>query len=106
MFTINNESWNIKIVDKNDPILMRSDGGYTVGVTDDNLKTIFISEGLDCDLLRKVLIHECVHALMFSMNIYMDIYQEECLCNAIADYGQYILDICYDFLNQKCKESG
>lgn len=103
MFAINNESWNIKIVKSDNEVLMRSDGSYTIGVTDDNLKTIFISDGLDCNLLKKVLIHECVHALMFSMNIYMDIWQEECLCNAIADYGQYLLDVCYDFLeNRNC----
>lgn len=104
MLKLNNELWNIKIVKPYDKNLMRSDGSYTLGVTDDNVKTIFISDGLDCDILKKVLIHECIHALMFSMDIYIDIYQEECLCNAIAEYGQYILNVCYDFLNSKCRE--
>ena len=76
--------------DKN---LRRPDGGYTIGVCDDNVKTIFVATGLSTELLKKVLCHEIVHAAMFSYNVEMSLEQEELLADIIASYGDEIFDI-------------
>jgi hypothetical protein len=49
--------------------LKRVDGGYTIGMCDDDLKKIFVATGLPPALLKKVLCHEIVHAAMFSYNV-------------------------------------
>ena len=68
-------------------------GEYTVGVSDDNQKTIFLSTSLRCQELRQVLCHEIVHAAMFSYNVFLDYQQEELLANIIATYGGEIINI-------------
>ena len=41
---INHEFWDIAFVMPNDPVLYTSMGGFSIGVCDDNLKTIFITK--------------------------------------------------------------
>ena len=74
---INGEYWSIAFVSPRHPALKRSIGGYTIGACDDNLKTIFISEGLTNEKMRKVLCHEITHAAMFSYNVSLTYEQEE-----------------------------
>lgn len=89
---INQEYWSIAFVSPNHPALRRSTGGYTIGACDDNLKTIFISEGLSNWQMRKVLCHEITHAAMFSYNVDLELAQEEMVADLIATYGQQIID--------------
>lgn len=91
MFTINDVEWNLCFVDKNDSIFTKADGTITIGVTDRNLKMIFISDALKGVLLRKVLTHEICHACIFSYGIYLDLMQEEYICEFVANYGAEIL---------------
>lgn len=100
MFSINNEIWDIKFVDDKSDILFRSDGSKTIAVTDDSDKTIYISKNIDLDMLRKVICHEVVHCLCFSLDIYFDIYQEEKLADFIATYGKDIIDISEKLYNK------
>jgi hypothetical protein len=87
LFNINGEDWRIVAVDPNDLHLQRSDGGYTVGVCDDTLRTIFVASGLSLVFLKKVLCHEITHAAMFSYNVDLTIEQEELVADLIATYG-------------------
>lgn len=100
MFNINGEIWKIEICNPNSDVFVRSDGSRTIGVTDDSIKKIFVADGLDDELLKKVIIHEVCHAVIFSTNIYMDIWQEEQLCDFVATYGESILHISYNELYQ------
>ena len=93
MFNINGEEWRIVIVSPRHPLLLRTDGSYTIGVCDNNTKTIYISAGLQPDLMKKVLSHEITHAAMFSYNITLSLPQEELLADLIATYGQEIIYI-------------
>lgn len=43
MFTINGIDWNLRLVGSPSPMLMRSDGTYTFGMTDRNTRDIYIS---------------------------------------------------------------
>lgn len=76
-----------------DPQLKRNDGGYTIGMCDDNLKCIFVAIGLSTVMLKKVLCHEIVHAAMFSYNVELTLEQEELIADLIATYGEEIFEI-------------
>lgn len=91
MFNINGEEWRVLLVSPNHLSLIKSDGSYTIGVCDDNKKTIYINELLNEEYFKKVLCHEITHAAMFSYNIELNIEQEELLADLIATYGQEII---------------
>lgn len=93
MFKINGEEWRIISVPPDNIQLKRIDGGYTIGMCDDNLKTIFVATGLPTTLLKKVLCHEIVHAAMFSYNVELTLEQEELIADLIATYGKEIIEI-------------
>lgn len=87
MVDINGENWKILLVSPHHPHLRRSDYGYTLGVCDDKLKTIFINDSLTDAYTWKVLCHELTHAAMFSYNVDLTLEQEELLADLIATYG-------------------
>ena len=74
MPNINGESWRILIVSSNHPALERPNGSFTLGCCDDNVKSIYIVEGLTDFYFKKVLCHELVHACMYSYNIDLNDY--------------------------------
>lgn len=76
-----------------DEIFRMDNGEFTIGVCDDNTKTIYISNLLRGEKLKQVLCHEIVHAAMFSYNVELDYEQEELLANLIAIYGKEIVQI-------------
>ena len=93
MFTINHEIWVVKFMQPYDKIFCMDNGEFTIGVCDDNTKTIYLSNLLRGKKLKQVLCHEIVHAAMFSYNIELDYEQEELLANLIAIYGKEIVQI-------------
>lgn len=95
MFTINNRLWRIRFVSPDSDYLRRSDGTLTVGVTDGGLDTVFLSDSLTDDFLRKVLCHELCHVFCMSYNINIPIEQEEFMADWLSLYGEdliYLLD--------------
>ena len=93
MYQINGKAWYIRLVQNESPMLMRSDGSYTVGMCDRTTQNIYISELLQGKFLRKVLIHEVCHSAMFSYGIDMSVEQEELFCDLVATYGDEIIGI-------------
>jgi hypothetical protein len=93
MFTINHEVWIVKFMQPYDEIFRMDNGEFTIGVCDDNTKTIYISNLLRGEKLKQVLCHEIVHAAMFSYNVELEYEQEELLANLIAIYGKEIVQI-------------
>lgn len=92
MFKINNIIWDLEFVDPNDKKLMRSDGTYSVGCTDANDYTIYISNNVSGKFLQKIITHELCHAYMISYDVYMPIYVEEQLCSIMTTYGKQIVN--------------
>ena len=92
-FELNNIKWNIVYVAPKNPILRRSDGSLSVGVTDKSTGCIYLSQNLTDGFLRKVVIHELCHAVCLSYDIYLPLAQEEVLCDFVATYGDEIFDI-------------
>lgn len=97
---MNGERWKIVVVPSNSKWLARSDGTLTLGVTDSNVMTVFLSKQLRGSLLRKVLLHELTHAWMFSYNYHLSLDEEEFVCDFLASNAEAIIAkadeiICY-----------
>lgn len=88
---INGETWKLCFVSPTDPIL-RVDDGYTLGVTIPVWRRIYISNAIEGSLLRKVFIHELCHAFVYEYGIYLPIYYEEVFADALATYGEVIIN--------------
>ena len=93
MVIINNVLWKIKFVHPWDAVLIMDNGKSTLGMCDNNTKTIYLAENLKGLMLKKVLCHELVHAAMFSYQIGLKYDEEELLAELIATYGEEIIEI-------------
>lgn len=99
MFTVNGKTWNIDFVEPLNRNLMRSDNVYTLGVTDNSLKTIFLSNKLYGKMLDKVLCHELVHVYSFENDCEIDIQTEEIIADFMSLYGRDIIYLADDIMN-------
>nr|DAF92601.1 MAG TPA: PolyVal Metallopeptidase superfamily domain [Siphoviridae sp. ctNLX12] len=93
MFKINNKTWEIVKISRQNPMLMRSDGSRTVGMTDRDTKRIYLADDLRGKFLDRVLCHELCHAFCLSYNVYMDIDTEEIVADFLATYGREVFEI-------------
>ena len=74
--------WYIVFVPSNSFVLYRSDGSLSLAMCDDDTKTIYISNQIKGNFLRKVFCH---------VNLTVD--QEELLADLVATYGYEIIYI-------------
>ena len=93
MFNINGINWDIKRVSFNHPSIRRIDNSVALASCDNTTKTIYLSETIPKDKLKKVLCHEITHAAMFSYGVDMSLEQEELIADLIATYGGEIIDV-------------
>ena len=93
IFSINGTNWRVQYENPLSGELRRSDGTISLGVTDRNTHTIYLSNALRGFMERKVLIHEVCHAICMSYDVYLPIEQEEILCDFVATYGDEVFDI-------------
>ena len=94
-FTVNNNIWQLQFVKPNSRYLMRSDNSITLGMTDNNVKTVYINNRLNDYMKDKVLCHELTHVFAFEFDYYMDINTEEIVADFMSLYGRdivYLLD--------------
>lgn len=91
LIEINGSLWRIQAVDGHNKLLVRSDGVYTLGVTDNNVKTIYIKQGLSEHMFDKVLCHELTHAYAFEYGYFLDIKTEEIVADFMSLYGRKIV---------------
>lgn len=92
MLNINGIEWKVVLVPPNHPILQRDNGYWTLGACSNDTKTIYISDTLSNEKLKKVLCHEITHASMFSYQITLTLDQEELLADLLASYGAEIVE--------------
>ncbi|MCM1324364.1 MAG: hypothetical protein NC218_09390 [Acetobacter sp.] len=104
MFFINGIKWRVQFVPSGCELLMRSDGSITIGVTDNDTRTISLDESLSGRKLKKVICHELTHAAMFSYGIELSIDQEEVIADLIATYGQEIISKTNSIFNRLNKK--
>ena len=94
-FVVNDQEWNLQFVKPSSKELMRSNMTFTLGMTDNNTRTVYINNRLSDYMTNKVLAHELVHCFCFSRNIYMPIEEEERLADWVSLHGVdlvYLLD--------------
>lgn len=89
--TVNGINWKIKFVNGLNNNLLNNQGLYTLGVTDNNLKIVFLSNSITGELLYKVLCHELCHVYCFSYGIYLTVEEEERLAQFISEYGKSVI---------------
>ena len=102
-FVVNNQEWQLKFVNPNNRNLMRSDGSITIGMTDNNKKTVFINNRLKGQLQDKVLCHELTHVFAFEYDYDIPIEVEEIVADFMSLYGRdiiYILDDIMEILKK------
>lgn len=88
-FVINNVLWRVIFVPEFSDVLWTG-SRYTFGVTDIEMRTIFISNAISGDFLHEVLEHEICHATIASYGYDMDIPTEECMCQVIEHHGEEV----------------
>ena len=94
-FTVNNQEWNLVFVKPNSRNLMRSDGSITIGMTDNNTKTVYINNKLNEYMKDKVICHELTHVFAFEFDYFMPMETEEIVADFMSLYGRdivYLLD--------------
>ena len=100
MFVVNGIEWNLSLVEPYSDMLRRSDNTITLGVTDNNLKTVFLNNRLRGRMLDSVLCHEIVHTFCFSCGCTFDIQTEEIIADFLATYGRDVFDVADNLLKR------
>lgn len=110
-FYISSDLWHVRFTNPNNPILVDRRNVLTIGVTDPETMTIYLSNKLRGQLLNRVLIHELGHATLYSTGLLEELHRvvypeywveaEEELCNFLADYGHQIFGIAYSVLGDE-----
>lgn len=77
---------------------MRSDGSITLGMTDNNVKTVFVNNRLNDYMTDKVICHELTHVFAFEFDYYMDIETEEIVADFMSLYGRNIILLLDDLI--------
>lgn len=90
-FVVNGTNWTLKWVNPYSKHLRRSNGTVTLGVTDNNVKTVYIADNLSEYMTDKVLCHELTHVFAFENHYYMDIQTEEIVADFMSLFGRNII---------------
>ncbi len=102
-FTVNKQEWNLIFVKPNSRSLMRSDGSITLGMTDNNVKTVFVNNRLNDYMTDKVICHELTHVFAFEFEYHIPIDVEEIVADFMSLYGRkiiYLLDDLVEILRR------
>lgn len=110
-FYMNGIWWKVRFTDPGDPILVDRTNTLTVGVTDPDSMTIYLSNKLKGSFLTRVVLHELSHAMMYSYKYLDEIHRyckkrywidmEELIANLIADRAYEIFQRAYDIVGDE-----
>lgn len=103
MFTVNGIEWKLSLVAPYSDNLKRSDNTITLGVTDNNAKTIYINNRLSDAMFDKVLLHELCHVHAMEYNYSIPIEVEEIVCDFLSIYGRNIIYIADEIIDKTLK---
>lgn len=90
-FEVNKTLWKLKFVDSKNSHLRRSDGSWTIGVSDNNVKTVFVSDILSDYMTDRVICHELCHVFSFENDLNIPISTEEIIADFMSLYGRNII---------------
>ena len=110
-FYMNGLRWRVRFTYPTDPVLVDRTGTLTIGVTDPQSMTIYLSNKLRGEFLTKVVLHELSHAMMYSYHYLDEIHRyckkqywiemEELIANLIADRAYEIFQRAYDVVGDE-----
>lgn len=98
MFQVNGLNWRISLVEPHSPMLRRSDNTITLGVTDNNYRTVYMNNRLSYDMFDKVLCHELCHVFSFSYGLHIPIEIEEMIADFLSTYGRDVIAVADNIL--------
>lgn len=99
VFKVQNSIWKLEFVRPTSKHLVRSDMSRTIGVSDNNIKTVFIADNLSDFMVDKVLCHELVHVYSFENNCDIPIDVEEIIADFMSLYGRNIIYLADNIMN-------
>ena len=82
--------WMLKLVEPNAAVLSCG-GGFAAGSTYQYTREIFISNGLNKDLMKETIAHELTHAVIDQMAFGKDPWAQEEVCRFMEKYARDIL---------------
>lgn len=91
MIIINGVRWRVRLVPPSHPFLLTRKKTLALGCCDNQTKTICISNALSMEMIKKVLCHEIVHAVMYSYHVDLSHREEEMVADLISSYGDEIM---------------
>ena len=107
-FYMNGLRWRVRFTYPTDPVLVDRTGTLTIGVTDPQSMTIYLSNELRGEFLTRVVLHELSHAMMISYGYLEQIHRyckkrhwvdmEELIANLIANQAKEIFQRAYDIV--------
>ena len=107
-FYMNGLRWKVRFIDSDNDILIDRTLAKTVGVTDPETMTIYLSNELRGSFLTTVVLHELSHAMMISYGYLEQIHRyckkrywvdmEELIANLIAQQAKEIFQRAYDIV--------
>ena len=100
MFQVNGLNWRISLVEPHSHMLRRSDNTITLGVTDNNDKTVYMNNRLSYSMFDKVLCHELCHVFSFSYDLHIPIETEEMIADFLSTYGRDVIAVADDILKE------
>lgn len=103
VFKVNGNKWRLEFVHPGNKNLRRSDGTYTFGTTDGNLKTVFIMSGMSDYMTDKVLLHELSHVHAIEYDYFIPIEVEEIVCDFLSLYGRSVVYMADDIMGKILK---
>ena len=95
-FTVNNQEWQLLFVNPSNSNLKRSDGSITIGMTDNNTRTVYINNRLSDYMTNKVLAHEICHVFAYSFDYSMPIEVEETVADFFSLFGRDMINLLDD----------
>lgn len=92
MFNVYGTEWALIYCHPNNPNLQRPDGVFTLGVADNNCKTVYVANNLTPQLELKVIIHELCHCYCFETGYIVDSITEEQIADFVSLFGIDIIE--------------
>lgn len=88
---IHNDVWKVKLVNANAKKMNPDQNSYNFGLTEYKELLISIMDGRSESVTRSTLIHELVHAFIFSYGHVVE--GEEAMCDFFGVHGDEIIDL-------------
>lgn len=92
-FVMNNLEWELYFVEHDHPRLENTDQEIHLGITYKSEQTIYIDRTVSSQQIYKTVVHELIHAFLFSYGFDNCEWDEESMCNFIGQNAENIIKL-------------